>query len=138
MINTTTTCHGHLYKGRPLLLLLAVMIGLAFTACSSEDDPYSSPLVGRWHLVDYSGPGSYYLSSMILYGDGTGYVSGEDDYGFAQTWTVGWSSYSGRQLTIYFDDAYGTVWSYYYSFAAGELSLQPVDDLATQFWYMRG
>ncbi len=137
-MTNSTTRHNWLRIGRPLLIMLAVIMGLGFTGCSSEDDPYTSPLVGRWQLVDYVGPGSYYISSMILYGDGSGYVSGEDDYGFAQTWTVGWSSYSGRQLTIYFDDAYGTVWSYYYSFAAGELSLQPVDDLATQFWYMRG
>lgn len=118
-------------------LIAALALILTVSSCTQEDDPYYSPLVGGWQLVDYSGPGTYYISALMLYSDGTGYVSGEDSYGYPQTWNVQWSSFSGSSLTIYFNDAYGTQWSYYYNFSGGELHLQPVDDISTDYWYMR-
>ncbi|MDE7125741.1 MAG: hypothetical protein K2O12_04600 [Muribaculaceae bacterium] len=122
---------------RVIILLTAISAAVTLGSCTNEDDPYYSPLVGGWQLVDYAGPCSYYLSGMMLYGDGSGYVSGEDDYGFPQTWSIQWSSYSGNSLTIYFNDAYGTVWTYYYNFTGGELHMQPANDLSTQYWFAR-
>ncbi len=137
MTHRTTPWYSGAVLSRIWLIFLAAIISASLTGCTQEDDPYYSPLVGRWQLVDYYGPGSYFLSGLILYEDGFGYVTGEDDYGYPQTWEVQWSSFSGRSLTIYFNDAYGSIWTYYYNFNGGELHLQPVDDISTDYWYIR-
>lgn len=139
-IMSQTTANQATRTGRlRFIALLASMICIVSltSSCTSEDDPYYSPLVGGWQLVDYSGQGTYYISSMMLYSDGTGYVTGLDDYGYSQTWSVQWSSYSSSSLTIYFNDAYASAWSYYYNFSGGELHLQPINDVTTDYWYMR-
>lgn len=122
---------------RALFCVLLTFLTISATSCSDEDDPYYSPLVGDWALVDYAGPGNFYIDGLSLYSDGTGYVSGYNDYGVPDSWFVMWSSFNNSTLMITFTDGYGDTWSYYYDFNNGELHLQPVDDPMTDYWFVR-
>lgn len=116
-----------------------IMLALSFTlsSCTDEDDPYYSPLVGDWGLVDYVGPGNFFLNGLSLYSDGSGYVTGYNDYGALDGWEVWWATYAGSTFQITFTDGYGDIWSYYYDFNNGELHLVPVEDPSTEYWFAR-
>lgn len=123
---------------RSLLCMLTVsIISLSLFSCTDEDDPYYSPLVGRWALTDYAGDGNFYLQGLVLYDDGTGYVTGFNDMGAPDSWDVWWSTFRGSTLQISFMDGYGDTWTYYYDFNGGELHLVSVDDPYSEYWYAR-
>lgn len=120
-----------------LTAIILVVASLSFSSCSDEDDPYYSPLVGAWQLSDYSGDGNYYLEGLVLYDDGSGYVTGYNDYGAYDSWDIWWSSLNGSILQVTFTDGYGDSWTYYYNFNGGYLHLKSVDAPYSEYWYVR-
>jgi len=57
------------------MLLMAVLMGVGFTACSDDDDVSASDIVGKWYM---EGEDDYY---MVFSSDGTGYEYDEGSTG---------------------------------------------------------
>lgn len=95
---------------------------MTFTSCD-EDNPFYSPLVGEWELLEdrYGVVSQNMVDRFIFKDNGTGYYEGYNEYGQWDRWLISWSSYSDYRLTIRFE--HGENWYFYWDFEGDYLYL---------------
>lgn len=114
-------------KSKKLLLpfMLLLMMTLSLSSCGDYDEPYYSPLIGSWELLeDQYGVVPYKeVNRFHFYSDGRGAYEAYDDYGYWTNWRYWWDEYGkyDNLVEITFED--GTTWTYYWEIHRGYLYL---------------
>lgn len=99
----------------PFMMLL--IMAVSFTSCE-EDEPYYSPLVGSWELLEdvYGVVPQTDIDRLHFNANGVGVYEAIDPYtGYWGQWIISWKEYAGNYndiVEIYFED--GTRWEYYW------------------------
>ncbi len=121
-----TTLHKLQSISRKFFALATVAILLtSLSGCDSDEDYYYSPLIGDWVLVaDDYGPVEINQSTFTFYGDGTGYFTDYDDWGYEYNYNIFWEP-DGQLLYVTFDD--GNTWTYRWAIAGNYLYLTDLD-----------
>lgn len=93
------------------------MMAMSFTSC--EENPYYSPLVGSWELLEdvYGVVPQNEIDRLHFNSNGVGIYEAINPYHNRwDQWIISWKEYAGNFediVEIYFED--GTVWEYYWA-----------------------
>ncbi len=115
-----------LIKKYLFILLIAVGMGLSFTACDPDDSGGDYRLAGSWSLAgdSYGALPEDAYCEFYFRTDGAGTYSCYDQYGYWQTYPMSWWA-DGGLLTI---SVSWDTWTYNYSVEGGWLYLYPLND----------
>lgn len=104
-------------------ILIAITTLLVFTSCDDEDNPFYSPLVGEWELLEdrYGIVPQNMIDRFIFNDNGAGYYEGYNEYGKWDRWLISWSSYSDYRLVVRFE--HGDNWYFYWDYDGDYLYL---------------
>ncbi len=115
-------------KAKKLLfpLIMMLFMSVSFTSCIDDDDePYYSPLVGSWELLEdsYGIVPQYEINYFHFYSDGRGVYEAYDNHGDWCNWKYWWTDYGRYDNTVEIEFQDGTTWTYYWEINRGYLYL---------------
>ena len=109
------------------MMLCAILMTTAFTACSDDDDEDNASLIGTWEYQETHDDGTVWVYQLVLNEDGTFTNSyWNTDKPDRKTTYEGTYVVDGKRLTIKYD--YGDVEPMAYSIKGNKLTIYVYDD----------
>lgn len=111
-------------KTRFLVALVCAVASFGFSSCDDDEWSFgSAPFLGSWYGVNND-------SSFTFYSRGDGWYTDPTGMTTSFTW-----DYNSEELDVYLDDAYGSIWSFAWSFTPeGYLALYDYDYGGTTYY----
>ncbi len=106
-------------KTKKSLFTIMMLLVMAMSLTSCEENPYYSPLIGSWELLEdvYGVVPQNEIDRLHFNSNGVGkYEAVNPYYNHLDQWIISWKEYSGNFyniVEIYFED--GTMWEYYWT-----------------------